>query len=1096
MADAIRHPHPEVLGAFLEGRATAAERAEVVEHLAVCDVCIGHVRETREATRESSVTPFVPPSRFRRPWHLVAAAAVIAVLALVARNRFVGPGAAADVDALIAAAPASYRTVEPRLTGFRWAALQHVRGAESPQSDPERLKLGGVAGEVLADARGRDTADARRAAGVASLLVNDSARAVEELQRATRQDPEDAESWNDLAAALYTSAVRQRRASDLSRALAATDRALRLRPEFAEARFNRALVLDRMGLQNEAVAAWRAYLELDADSQWAAEARRHLQQWPAAPQSRFRDRVPALEAAAAAGDRARVDAVLREFPQEVRGWFEADVLGRWGEAELAGDAAAAPLLAGARTVAAALRARSGESLLADALHAIDAAESRTALARAHAAYRAGRLAYRDRKLADAERLLLGATAAFDRAGSPMAGVARVYAASTMFDDNRIDEAAALAGPLVAAPGGHIALRAQAAALHGRCDMYAQQWSDALRNHAIAVEAYRRLNEPANLGDAQNALAGLYANAGELEQGWQHRLDAFRILGAGDSGVRLLRALAAAAWSELRHERWDSAEALLRLEIAEAQRVGDPLLVADAFRRRAMLHAQRGAQDAAASDLREARGYAARAQHSGLSERFSAECALVEGVALRADDPAGSVASLSAAVAFARRSGNRMLLPEALLERARTLRSSGRLDEAWRDLAAGIEEVEDRRRTADGGMGATLDAAAALFDEAIDLLLERGDEERAFAYAERAHARALLDAIDAKHPVAGRGELTAGAIREALSPGEALVTYALLPERIAIFHVTREELRVFRPPVRRAGVEADVRALRMQLDERAPVATLRATSARLDAALVAPLRPFGRVGSLVIVGDRVLQSLPWAALWDGERGAYLIEHCALAVAPSAGVWLRSERRLAAARAGDRLLLVTSDARADLDPLGSLRREADALRSAYPHHARLTDAEATPSRFLEDAGAADVVHYAGHARAATDTAEAALLLGDAGELTASRIARARLVRPRLVVLAACGTMAGQTGGLEGAPGLARAFLAAGVPTVVGTLWPVRDSDAAALFVAFHERLRSGSPPPAALRDAQLAMLRGPAEAAHPAAWASAQVLGGSS
>jgi hypothetical protein len=69
-----------------------------------------------------------------------------------------------------------------------------------------------------------------------------------------------------------------------------------------------------------------------------------------------------------------VERDLRDLPQEVRGWFESDVLGRWREADLRGDAAgAATLLAAARTAGGALRKFSGETLLADAAEAIDGA---------------------------------------------------------------------------------------------------------------------------------------------------------------------------------------------------------------------------------------------------------------------------------------------------------------------------------------------------------------------------------------------------------------------------------------------------------------------------------------------------------------------------------------------------------------------------------------------------------------------------------------------------------------------------------------------------------------------------------------------------
>lgn len=1090
------HPHPEILGAFLEGNVKGAELDALVEHLSACDLCIGLVRGVRVAAGDNATRLY-----FRR-WPRLQIAACVLVVALtggagyqVYRHLFQPRG----VDALIAAASGRYRTIEPRLAGFRWAELRHLRD-DAPRTDEEGLRLAGAAGEVLREAEGDHSAQARRAVGVASLLVRETGRATKELRAATESDGGDAAVWSDLSVALYTSAVQERRASDLPQALAAAERAVHLDPSLPEARFNRALILERMGLEVEAAAAWEESLALDPSSPWASEARRHLDWLKTGPGARFGDRIPLLEAAAAAADRVSVETHLREFPQESRAWFEADVLGRWGEAETGGDPAGGkPLLVAGRTMGAALRATSGESLLADGVAAIEGASGarRGLLARGHAAFRSGRLAYRDRKLEDAERELLAAAAAFDAGNSPMKGLALAYAAAVIFDQNRIAEATAMVEPLASQAGSHITLFAQASALLGRCHAYACNWSGALRHYENALTAFRRAGEPANVAEAENALGEIYSNAGDLEQAWHHRLAALQILGDGRHGTRLLAALATDARGELLAGRWDSAQALLRLEIAEAQRVGDPLLVADAYKRRARLHVDRGQTARADADLREARGFASRAEDSGLRARVEAECALVEGVVERARDGKRSIARLTTAIDFARASGDRRLLPEALLERALTYRAMKQPDEEWRDLRAGIEEVDDRRGTAEGGPGSALDASTALFDEAIDLLLTRGESEQAFAYAERARGRALLDALEIKVPTPEEGGRPgARAVAASLPAGTTLIEYALLPRSVAIFRITRDGVSVSRHPIERSALEADVREMRAQIEAGASLDRILPVATRLHDLLIAPLGE-NVAGSLVIVGDRALQSVPWAALWDSVRRQYLVERASITVAPSAGVWLRNRSRLQTPARGDQLLLVTSDMRNELDPLDDLRREARAIQALYPRSLLLTDADVTPPRFLSAATASDIVHYAGHARASTDVREGALLLGAGAELAASGIARARILRPRLVVLAACSTLVGDTRPLDGASGLARAFLAAGVPTVVGTQWPIQDAHAATLFAAFHERLRAGRAAADALREAQLTMLRGPvAESAHPAAWAAVEVLGAGS
>lgn len=259
-------PTAEALGAFLEGRLDGAERDAVVAHLATCSSCVANAEFVTRMGEESPAENVRPIASRRARWIFAAAAAVVifgfAALFVQVRSRQ-APG----IRTLTAAAPSSYRTVEPRLAGFRWAALQRLRADAAP-SDPEALRLAGAAGEVLQRAREDSSAEAAHAAGVAELLLRNTGPALERL-RAVAERERSAAVWNDLAAAYYTSAVRDRRTSDLPRALAAADRALELDGNLHEARFNRALVLERLGLRDEAAAAWRDYLARDPSSPWA-----------------------------------------------------------------------------------------------------------------------------------------------------------------------------------------------------------------------------------------------------------------------------------------------------------------------------------------------------------------------------------------------------------------------------------------------------------------------------------------------------------------------------------------------------------------------------------------------------------------------------------------------------------------------------------------------------------------------------------------------------------------------------------------------------------------------------------------------------------
>jgi CHAT domain-containing protein len=158
-------------------------------------------------------------------------------------------------------------------------------------------------------------------------------------------------------------------------------------------------------------------------------------------------------------------------------------------------------------------------------------------------------------------------------------------------------------------------------------------------------------------------------------------------------------------------------------------------------------------------------------------------------------------------------------------------------------------------------------------------------------------------------------------------------------------------------------------------------------------------------------------------------------------------------------------------------------------------------ADKSSFLVAAPNAEWIHFAGHALVdPRNTLLSMLVLAPgrdgSGALTAREIYSLNLQKTRLVVLAACDTGNEYVPGSEGATSLARAFLAAGVPTVVASLWDVGDRPTAKLSDAFHRNLLAGDDPMEALRKAQLALLHGGDEAIRsPAAWGAFEVFGAS-
>jgi CHAT domain-containing protein len=115
---------------------------------------------------------------------------------------------------------------------------------------------------------------------------------------------------------------------------------------------------------------------------------------------------------------------------------------------------------------------------------------------------------------------------------------------------------------------------------------------------------------------------------------------------------------------------------------------------------------------------------------------------------------------------------------------------------------------------------------------------------------------------------------------------------------------------------------------------------------------------------------------------------------------------------------------------------------------------------------------------------------------GVLQAFEIYGMKLHRTRLAVLSACQTGVERTYQGEGAIGVARSFISAGVPVVVASLWPVDSEATASLMIKFHEYRKINRVSAAeALRMAQRDMLIASEERLHkPYAWAGFVAFGG--
>ena len=1046
-------PDAETLAAFAGGRLKGADAAGVVEHLDTCDDCTRGVAlamqavDEEEPVRPAETTNVVRPRRWM-PWLAAAAAAIVIALLVNVMRR-------SPVEQLVALTPKSARVVEPRLTGgFAWSPYRGLERSSGTSPDPAQLKLAGAAGELMERAQRDPSAEAQHDAGVAMMLTQNAAEAIARLETAANAAPS-ARIWSDLAAARYATASDHGRAALYPQALAAADAALRIDDKLPEALFNRALILERLGLVDEARNAWTRYLAIDASSKWADEAHARLAELPAVKRSsQFERDRPLIEDAAARGDVETLNALLTDHAARARAFAEGEYLGRWAEKE------DERWLRVSREIGAVIARTRNDTLLRDAVQAIDnqPLARRKKIAAAHTAYRAGRIAYSKQQLDLALTELGRAAELFAETHSPMALTARYYIASihqARHDANAGHELERILAAADAHPD-YRSLRAHVRWELGRSRVFDYDWARAIKVLTESAKMFRESGDRTNEAFVEAILAACLGAEGRGDESWNARILALRALSAEGNPARLAAAINGAVRADFLAGRRDAALALARIPQPVAENEEQRSLVLDALQFESMLESQSGSAKHALDAAQRAGTLARSIDDPSLRARRLADVEVAMGAALAVADPAAAIAPLTRAIDYYRAEDVSVALPEPLLLRARCALRTGAPDNAARDLEDGMQIVERHRARAAAAAGTgILDADHALFAEAIRLHLDRGDERAAFAVAERARGAAM----------------TVDELQQRLNgTTTAVLEIALLSDEIAVFAITENDLRVARR-------KADVTNLTKLAD-----AALTETGTVAAAALYDDfLRPvdsvLSRVHSVIVVPDPRLDRVPVAALFDRERGTYLVERINVSMASSAASLQRDDARA-------RLSLVTMTLPAGgatgTSALAQAPTEVAEIRALYPKAKAIAADEATLSALHDALLQADVVHVAGHTARQPAGGEHALLLagtnGNGIERASSKmIAATSLPHARVLVLAACETLRPPASAETRALSLGAAFAAAGVTDVIGTLTPVGDRDARTFFRDLHRHLASGGGAGDALRAAQVAAIR---------------------
>lgn len=242
----------------------------------------------------------------------------------------------------------------------------------------------------------------------------------------------------------------------------------------------------------------------------------------------------------------------------------------------------------------------------------------------------------------------------------------------------------------------------------------------------------------------------------------------------------------------------------------------------------------------------------------------------------------------------------------------------------------------------------------------------------------------------------------------------------------------------------------------------------------------------------IIPHGALHFLPFQAL-IGPDGKYLAEKYNIFYTPSASIYLyskkknpKSEKQIIAMALGDLNL-------GDFSGLPGTKFEVDQMRSLYSDITYRYEAESTETYFKENGSSYQYIHLATHGIMDPVQPLYSFLLfaptdEDDGLLTVAEVFGLDL-KASLVTLSACQTGLGDLSKGDDIIGLSRAFLYAGSPAVIVSLWSVADQPTALLMTTFYKNLENRSPQEALGIAQREVMKQYPA----PYYWAPFQLIG---
>jgi CHAT domain-containing protein/Tfp pilus assembly protein PilF len=215
-------------------------------------------------------------------------------------------------------------------------------------------------------------------------------------------------------------------------------------------------------------------------------------------------------------------------------------------------------------------------------------------------------------------------------------------------------------------------------------------------------------------------------------------------------------------------------------------------------------------------------------------------------------------------------------------------------------------------------------------------------------------------------------------------------------------------------------------------------------------------------SLYIIPHRSLHFLPFQALID-TSGKYLIEKFDVSYAPSSSVLKYCSLKKCDINDDFLGMALGNINLGNFSPLPVTKAELNQIVQLYPGATVKYENETSETYFKAEAKNHNIIHLATHGSLDSRRPMNSYLLMPSddkndGQLTVNEIFDLNL-KSKLVVLSACKTGLGLLSTGDELIGLSRAFIYAGTPAIIVSLWPVEDASTALLMTRLHQYYSAG-------------------------------------